>query len=390
MSEQYKTYEGNEPYIFVSYAHKDIDIVVPIIRVLQEHGFRVWYDAGIEAGTEWAVYISTHLKASACMICFMTPNAAESLNCRNEITLALNKNIQTLCVYLEDFELPDGLDLQLVNFHALYQYRHRNQESFIRELLKAKILQMCRRDSSSVPQADTIQKPEPLPKTEPAPAIETQQDIDLESIRKAAGRGEAQGMYLLGLAYLNGTGVNKNEVLGASWFLKAANLKHIDAMRQLVNCYRHGIGVTKSTSNAAYWGQVIAQQQNNPSSPPSTKQTTVGSAEQKQPVSSSAAAAENHSDADQITASHLESIRKAAGRGEAQGMYLLGLAYLNGTGVDKNEVLGTSWLLKAANLKHVPAMKKLAYCYRLGIGVTRSTNSASIWEKLAQETSSRT
>ena len=40
-------YEGTEPYIFISYAHKNTDQVIPIISVLQNRGFRVWYDAGI-------------------------------------------------------------------------------------------------------------------------------------------------------------------------------------------------------------------------------------------------------------------------------------------------------------------------------------------------------
>ena len=36
-------YEGQEPYIFISYAHKDSNTVLPIIQGLQERGFRVWY-----------------------------------------------------------------------------------------------------------------------------------------------------------------------------------------------------------------------------------------------------------------------------------------------------------------------------------------------------------
>lgn len=47
-----EVYSGNEPYIFVSYAHKDSQIVVPILEQMQSAGFRFWYDKGIEAGTE--------------------------------------------------------------------------------------------------------------------------------------------------------------------------------------------------------------------------------------------------------------------------------------------------------------------------------------------------
>lgn len=62
---QPRAYEGNEPYIFVSYAHKDSNHVLPIITSLQAQGFRVWYDAGIEAGTEWPEYIAGRLDGCA-------------------------------------------------------------------------------------------------------------------------------------------------------------------------------------------------------------------------------------------------------------------------------------------------------------------------------------
>ena len=44
-----KAYEGNEKYIFFSYAHRDSATVLPMIEYMQEKGFRIWYDAGIEA-----------------------------------------------------------------------------------------------------------------------------------------------------------------------------------------------------------------------------------------------------------------------------------------------------------------------------------------------------
>ena len=45
-------YEGKEPYIFISYAHKDSDRVFPILEELDRRGYRVWYDDGIAPGSE--------------------------------------------------------------------------------------------------------------------------------------------------------------------------------------------------------------------------------------------------------------------------------------------------------------------------------------------------
>ena len=49
----YKTvgaYEGKEPYIFVSYAHANADVVTPILDQLHNAGYRFWFDEGIYSG----------------------------------------------------------------------------------------------------------------------------------------------------------------------------------------------------------------------------------------------------------------------------------------------------------------------------------------------------
>lgn len=37
-------YKGSEPYIFLSYAHKNADKVLPEIDRLRKLGYHVWYD----------------------------------------------------------------------------------------------------------------------------------------------------------------------------------------------------------------------------------------------------------------------------------------------------------------------------------------------------------
>jgi len=113
-------YEGDNNYIFVSYAHKDAQKVLPIVEVLNERGFRVWYDAGIEAGTEWPEYIEEHLQKASVVLVFMSPNAVESKNCRNEINFALELGKDVLIVYLEDTTLLKGMRLQLNSTQSLF------------------------------------------------------------------------------------------------------------------------------------------------------------------------------------------------------------------------------------------------------------------------------
>ena len=119
-----KAYEGNKPYIFVSYAHKDSDTVLPILEALSEAGYRIWYDAGIEAGTEWPANIEAHLIQAEAVVVFISPNTVASRNCRNEIHLALNKNKEVLVIYLAETELKEGLGLQLSSIQSLFYHRY--------------------------------------------------------------------------------------------------------------------------------------------------------------------------------------------------------------------------------------------------------------------------
>ena len=108
----FEAYKGKEPFIFVSYAHKDGAEVYPEIKALHDAGYRVWYDEGIDPGNEWPKEIAQALKNAAWFLVFMTVNAADSLNVRNEINFALKKQKPYLAVHLEDMELPDDLELQ--------------------------------------------------------------------------------------------------------------------------------------------------------------------------------------------------------------------------------------------------------------------------------------
>ena len=104
-------YEGQEPFIFISYAHIDFDQVIPMIKTLMDHGFRVWYDEGIDPGTEWDEIIAAHAKSCYCMLSFLSENYLASNNCLDELSYARDLEKQQLFVYLENVELPSRLAL---------------------------------------------------------------------------------------------------------------------------------------------------------------------------------------------------------------------------------------------------------------------------------------
>lgn len=136
-------YNGNDPYIFISYAHKDSGTVLPIIESLTASGFHVWYDAGIEAGTEWPEYIATKLTGSSCVVAFISNAALDSQNCRREINYAISQNKEMLSIYLENVQLSPGMAMQLGTVQGMY-YNRSPFAVFMENLKSAPILAACR------------------------------------------------------------------------------------------------------------------------------------------------------------------------------------------------------------------------------------------------------
>ena len=50
MDKPFPAYQGDEPYVFVCYAHEDEDVVYPELAWLHEQGIKLWYDEGISGG----------------------------------------------------------------------------------------------------------------------------------------------------------------------------------------------------------------------------------------------------------------------------------------------------------------------------------------------------
>lgn len=140
-----KVYEGTQPYIFISYSHKDSAQVMTIVDDLEQRGYRVWYDGGIEAGSEWPEYIAKHLRGCKCVIAFISQNYVNSSNCRRELVFAQNLEIPQLNVYFSDtVQLSDGLQLQLGLNQSLWKNRYPNTKAFCNALAEAKMLEPCR------------------------------------------------------------------------------------------------------------------------------------------------------------------------------------------------------------------------------------------------------
>ena len=139
-----KPYEGPDPYIFVSYAHRDYERIDPILRELKARGYRFWYDEGIDPGTEWPENIARHLENSSVCLSFLSPYSAASNNCRREINFALSRNIPMLTVFLEDTKISPGLEMQISTYQSIMGYKYPDLPSLMERVESVDVTEPCR------------------------------------------------------------------------------------------------------------------------------------------------------------------------------------------------------------------------------------------------------
>lgn len=137
-------YSGPEPFIFISYAHRDREEVFAVITYLYGAGFRLWYDEGIDPGTEWDENIASHVEKCDGFIGFISRRYLESDNCRDELNYARDLGKDRLLIYLEDVRLPSGMAMRLNRLQAIHKYRYGYEEDFYRKLTETPMLRRNR------------------------------------------------------------------------------------------------------------------------------------------------------------------------------------------------------------------------------------------------------
>ena len=161
--EYFKPYEGDKPYIFISYAHADDDAVLPIVSDMHRRGYNIWYDEGIEVGSEWQECIASHLADAHLVVAFISNAYMRSDNCRREMHYAQSKKIKTINIFIEETALTPGMELQIGNIFALMKYTYPSDEYFYDKLYSAPLLNSENfADASPRPTTETT-KSAPVP-----------------------------------------------------------------------------------------------------------------------------------------------------------------------------------------------------------------------------------
>ena len=179
---------------------------------------------------------------------------------------------------------------------------------------------------------------------------------------KAAGLGDANGLYNLGMVYARGLGRKRDDMRAFDCFRAAAEKGHPEAINSIGWFFREGRVFGKDLTTAAQWFEKSASYGN------PYGHFNWGLALQR----------------GEGVAKDLEKavvqFRHAAEGGCIEAMAAYGVALARGEGVKVDEPGAVKWFERAAQTGYPPAMENLAECYARGRGVPEDNRKALEWK----------
>lgn len=126
-----------ENYSFLSYAHKDENVIKDIIDGLSKRGHNLWWDAKIIPGCDWYEEVAEKIQNCSYAIIFLTENYVKSEICRSELyyikDCAVNQAIRPLFIQIGEFTIPPSVYL-LISRYQIIQYSLKESDKLIDKL----------------------------------------------------------------------------------------------------------------------------------------------------------------------------------------------------------------------------------------------------------------
>ena len=164
----------------------------------------------------------------------------------------------------------------------------------------------------------------------------------IADLKEIAYAGNVNAQVQLGVIYLTGDGVPKDDTEAVKWLRMAANQDNPLGERYLAEMYFKGRGVPADIVEAAKWLRMAAEQ---------------GDAESEHNL------AVLYTQGEGVPRNLKEAanwMRKSAEQNLAAGEQGLGVLYENGDGVREDPIEAAMWYRKAVDQNYVPAMNSLA------------------------------
>ncbi|MBQ7365189.1 MAG: toll/interleukin-1 receptor domain-containing protein [Clostridia bacterium] len=137
-------YEDGSPYGVFLYANRDTDKIKYLRKDLEEAGYRMWYDIGIEARIPWCPYMETHIKRSTVCVAVITEAFLSSSHLCRMLTCATLADIPIVLLFLEEISLTSGMLYLLADAEHLPLYRLPEGTKAAQVLATLSVLDRCR------------------------------------------------------------------------------------------------------------------------------------------------------------------------------------------------------------------------------------------------------
>lgn len=200
----------------------------------------------------------------------------------------------------------------------------------------------------------------------PGVAAEDREKIVRKSFqyfKRAADQDDPNGLYNLGMCYLNAYGVDRDRDKAFTCFRTAAEAGHPEAINNIGGFYRDGVVVERDLVIATRWFRKSAEMGNDYGQLNYALALQRGEGVEKDLVKA------------------VEIFRGSAEQGNAEAMNAYGMCLFFGEGVEKDLAAAVAWYKRAAALGFPLAMDNLATCCSLGVGgMEKSERAATVWK----------
>ncbi|KAG0260131.1 hypothetical protein DFQ27_003740 [Actinomortierella ambigua] len=201
------------------------------------------------------------------------------------------------------------------------------------------------------------------------------------SLSRKAVLNDADAQVSLAEMYeIGGSGVPKDNEKAFVWYLRAAQLGHLDAMGRVSGMYAEGRGTEQSDEDAARWQHQATDQRRSNLASVSVEEDSrdkswfrTTSRKQLAGMKSSLGSVINVLDTNQ------DIVKAQAERGGARAQFIVGSMYEQGRGVEQSDVEAVKWYTKAAGQGNPQAQNNLGRMYLDGRGVEQSDVEAVKW-----------
>lgn len=133
MQTKFEAYTGDEPYLFVSYSHRDTEKVYPILDALYDRKYRLWYDESCETGNDFRDELRERIEKCDGILLFVSNASMASPFCGMEIIVARENAKRIFPIYVDDVDVPPAFQILLANTH---HSTANNMEKLIKSLVR--------------------------------------------------------------------------------------------------------------------------------------------------------------------------------------------------------------------------------------------------------------